>query len=77
VVEKEFNFGDVRFGNRKTLPLTIQNDSKIEANILIDLRKRNQFDEVGCLQIDYIKNVEDNEDAFMLIDKHPDETEKQ
>ena len=38
IIEDEFDFGMMKYGNRKDLPFTLRNKSKIEAQIIIDLR---------------------------------------
>ena len=39
-MEKEFNFGDIRFGNTGTKVMTIKNDGNIDADLIIDLREK-------------------------------------
>ena len=44
IEEDNFDFGGVTFGDSKTLPLTIHNDSNIDAKIILDLREYPEFE---------------------------------
>ena len=52
------------------------NQSKIEAQIIFDLRYDDTFDEISCLQLNYIKKEGDIDDAVVSLDKHPDDEGK-
>jgi hypothetical protein len=47
--EDIFNFGKMKFGNRRDLPMTIENKSSIEGEVIIDLRYENEFDSIAGL----------------------------
>ena len=44
VAEKGFEFGGVTFGDSKTLPFTLVNDSDIDAKVVLDLREYPEFE---------------------------------
>ena len=44
IEEDAFDFGGVTFGDCKTLPLTLVNDSNIEARLILDLRELPEFE---------------------------------
>jgi hypothetical protein len=44
IEEEMFDFGGVTFGDSKTLPLTIYNESNIEAKLILDLRELPEFE---------------------------------
>lgn len=44
IEEEQFDFGGVTFGDSKILPLTIHNDSNIDAKLILDLRDYPEFE---------------------------------
>lgn len=44
IEEDIFDYGGVTFGDSKILPLTIHNDSNIDAKIILDLRDYPEFE---------------------------------
>ncbi len=40
IIQADFNFGDIRFGNTGTLPMTIINEGNIDADLILDLREK-------------------------------------
>jgi len=44
IVEEVFDFGGVTFGDSKTLDLTLENESSIEAKLIVDLREFPEFE---------------------------------
>lgn len=44
IEEDGFDFGGVTFGDCKILPLTIHNDSNIDAKLILDLRDYPEFE---------------------------------
>lgn len=42
--EPQFDFSGVTFGDSKTLPLTIINNSNIDAKLILDLRDYPEFE---------------------------------
>ncbi|ETO30455.1 hypothetical protein RFI_06664 [Reticulomyxa filosa] len=51
ILQREFNFGGVLLGDTKLLPLTIKNDSNVEAYLFLDLAS--QESEYQSLDIEY------------------------
>lgn len=44
IEEEQFDFGGVTFGDSKILPLTLHNDSNIEAKLILDIREYPEFE---------------------------------
>ena len=44
IIEEVFDFGGVTFGDSKTLDLTLENESSIEAKLIVDLREYPEFE---------------------------------
>ena len=44
IEEEAFDYGGVTFGDSRILPLTLHNDSNIEAKIILDLRDYPEFE---------------------------------
>jgi hypothetical protein len=44
IEEKHIDFGGITFGDSKTLPLTIVNESDITAKVILDMREYPEFD---------------------------------
>jgi hypothetical protein len=44
IEEKSIDFGGITFGDSKTLPLTIINESDITAKVILDMREYPEFD---------------------------------
>ena len=44
IEEEDFNFGGVTVGDSKIMPLTIHNDSNIDAKLILDLRDYPEFE---------------------------------
>ena len=44
IEEREIDFGGITFGDSKTLPLTIVNNSNITAKVILDMREHTEFD---------------------------------
>lgn len=44
VEEEKFEFGGVTFGDSKTLPLSLINESNIDAKVVLDLREYPEFE---------------------------------
>ena len=44
IEEKQIDFGGITFGDQKTLPLTIVNESDITAKVILDMREYPEFD---------------------------------
>ena len=44
IEEKNVDFGGITFGDSKTLPLTIINESNITAKVILDMRELPEFD---------------------------------
>lgn len=77
IEEDAFDFGGVTFGDSKTLPLTLVNDSNIEARLILDLRELPEFEvsispemldddvasEIMVPMTDEIKNLNDLNDV--------------
>ncbi len=43
VQEEKFEYGGVTFGDSKTLPFTLINESNIDAKVVLDLREYPEF----------------------------------
>jgi len=44
IEEDVFDFGGVTFGDSKIIPLTIHNDSDIDAKLILDIREYPEFE---------------------------------
>lgn len=44
IEEKVIDFGGITFGDQKTLPITLINESDISAKIILDMREYPEFD---------------------------------
>ena len=44
IEEKQIDFGGITYGDSKTLPLTIVNESDITAKVILDMREYPEFD---------------------------------
>jgi hypothetical protein len=54
-----FDFGGVTFGDSKTLPITFNNESEIEAKLFLDLRELPEFEimiDEGCFEDEDIRS---------------------
>ena len=65
IIQEELNFGGITtLGNPGTLQMTISNEASIPATLKLDLREKDdgEFEGVECLNIEYIKKADSEED---------------
>ena len=57
--------------------MTIKNNSSIEAQLIVDLRKNeNENNGINGLDIEFDKREGDNNDGMISLDRHPEEEGK-
>lgn len=55
ILEQSINFGKLTtLGTPGQIPITLQNQSTIQASLLFDLRENEKYPGVECLNIEYI-----------------------
>ncbi len=68
IKEPEFNFGDIRYGNTGTHPMTITNEGAIPANLILDLREKEgvkELEGVDGLTIEKANKDNDNDQSYL------------
>lgn len=58
------------------MPLTLKNNSTIRSNVIIDIRLKNLADDIKCLDLEYLPKKEDEDDAVIYLDRHPNMQEQ-
>jgi hypothetical protein len=78
IVEEEFNFGEVTFGNTENLQMTIVNESEIDITLTLDLREQENVKEselFSRLDIRYL-GENDGEDDQVLEEKDLEDVQR-
>jgi hypothetical protein len=68
ILEEEFNFGEVTFGNTETLVMTLVNESEIDITLTLDLREQDNIKEselYSRLDVRYLGENEGEDDQVL------------